>query len=505
MECDIAIIGGALCGSCTALLLRREHPELKILLIEKAPQFDRKVGEATTEVSGEFFHRRMSLAKHLTHEHLAKQSLRMWFTGGPETPFDETVEIGAALQSHYPAYQLDRAKFDEHLLATAVAEGAQVWRPALVREADVSDDKGATLEVDFEGETRTVRCRWLVDASGPSAFLSKKLGLFNRLPEHPTAALWARFQGVKDWDGHEVRKRHARYGGTTLTSRAAATNHLVGYGWWCWIIPLRGGDFSAGLVYDTRLFTPPPGPTPAARLKAHLLENPVGREFFADAEPVEGDVKARAPLPYFSSAVAGKNWQLVGDAAGFIDPLYSPGMDYCSWTARMAFARISREHRGESVSIDKLNANWVESYRTWFEALYKDKYYYLGDAQLMSAAYLLDIGLFFLGPGRSSLTEKGGDDLWCLPFIGPIDRLVGRFMRFYNRRFAAIAIKRRAAGCYGRRNTGWQELYTGVGPKLSILKILWKGFSRWMAAEAHALTLPQRQRGETPEPATAVA
>lgn len=501
MDYDVVIIGGALSGACTALLLRREHPELRVLLVEKTHQFDRKVGEATTEVSGEFFHRRMSLAKHLTNEQLAKQSLRMWFTKGPETAFDDTVEIGAALQSHYPAYQLDRATFDEHLLLTASEEGAEVWRPASVLDVDVSGDDGASLEVDFEGETRTIRCRWLVDASGPAAFLSKKLGLFTRLPEHPTAALWARFGGVKDWDSHEVRSRFPRYGGTALASRAAATNHLVGYGWWCWIIPLRGGDFSAGLVYDTRLFTPKPGPSPAARLKAHLMEHPVAREFFADAEPIGNDVKARAPLPYYASAVAGKHWQLVGDAAGFIDPLYSPGMDYCSWTARMAFARISREYRGETIPLDKLNADWVESYRTWFEALYKDKYYYLGDAQLMSAAYLLDIGLFFLGPGRSSILEKGGDDLWCLPFIGPIDRIVGRFMRFYNGRFSLIARKRMAAGCYGRRNSGWQELYSGVAPKISIVPILWKGLSRWLAAEVHALTLRPRKVEPTPEPA----
>lgn len=497
-ETDVAIIGGALSGSAVALLLLREAPGLRILLLEKSEVFDRKVGEATTEVSGEFFHRRLALANHLIHEHLAKQSLRMWFTSTPETPFDETVEIGAKLQSHFPAFQIDRAIFDQHLLETAEREGATVWRPASVLDAQVGGQGPATLQVEKDGQSIEVTCRWVIDASGRTAFLSKKLGLFQKVPEHPTAALWARFSGVADWDGFPARSRHPRYGSTALTSRAAATNHLVGRGWWCWIIPLRGGDFSAGLVYDTRLFSLPPGPSPAARLKAHILTHPVGREFFSEAEPIEGDVKALAQLPYQSTQIAGSNWQICGDAAGFIDPLYSPGMDFCSWTARIAFARIARESRGETINLDKLNADWQESYRTWFEAICQDKYEYIGDAQLMSAAYLFDIGLFFLGPARSSLLEAGGDDLWCLPFIGPVDRVVGKFMKFYNQRLVAIARKRLASGCYGLHNSGWQELYTGIGPQLSVSKILFKALFRWMHAELHAARLPASDSHDPP-------
>jgi flavin-dependent dehydrogenase len=492
-ETDVAIIGGALAGSASALLIRRENPEIRVTLIEKSGKFDRKVGEATTEVSGEFFHRRLGLARHLTHEHLAKQSLRMWFTRGPETPFDDTVEIGAKYQSKYPAYQLDRSIFDQHLLETACAEGAEVMRPAEILDAEVGGTRQTLRVRNREGDCE-VRARWVLDASGPSTFLARRLGLRRKLDAHPTAALWARFHGVKDWDDHAVRSRFPRYGSTGLTCRAAATNHLVGPGWWCWLIPLRGGDFSAGLVFDTRIFTPPPGPSPGARLKAHILNHPVGREFFADAEPVDGDVRARGRLPYYSEKLAGPGWQMVGDAAGFIDPLYSPGMDYCSWTSRMAAARVCAEFRGEYVDLNRMNADFLESYHTWFEALYKDKYFHIGDAELMSTAYLLDIGLFFLGPGFHSIREKGGDDLWCLPFIGPVDRVVGRMMRFYNRRLATIARRRMEAGCYGRRNTGWQELYTDIGPTPGVAKILIKALARWAHAEIHAATLPSPGR-----------
>jgi len=502
-EYDVVIMGGALSGSATAILLLREHPEMKVLIVEKATHFDRKVGEATTEVSGEFFHRRLAMAHHLMHEHIVKQSLRMWWAKDSNTPFDETVEIGAKFQSRFPSYQIDRSIFDEHLLKTAADQGADILRPAEVVSVNLERGNSADIAIRTGDTSRTIKCRWLVDASGRKAYLAKKLGMFSRLGEHPTAALWARLRGAKDWDGFEMRSKHKRFGSTALVSRECATNHLGGFGWWCWMIPLRGGDFSVGIVFDTRYCSLPAGDTPGDRLMAHLMSHPVTREIFADAVPIEGDVRARGHLPYHSSAISGTNWQIVGDAAGFIDPLYSPGMDYCSWTSRVAFKRISEEYKGNSVDIIKINEKFVRSYRTWFEALYKEKYTYIGDAELMSAAYLLDIGLFFLGPGRDAILYDGGDDLDCLPFNGPVDRVVGKIMRFYNKRFAAIARKRRAAGCYGRRNTGWQELYTEISPAPSVIKVLAKAGARWLGAELHAMKLnPRDEPQKLPQPST---
>jgi hypothetical protein len=157
----------------------------------------------------------------------------------------------------------------------------------------------------------------------------------------------------------------------------------------------------------------------------------------------------------------------------------------------MAFARISSEHKGMPVDLAKMNEDWMRSYQTWFRALHKDKYFYIGDAELMSAAYLMDITLFFAGPGRTALKEMGGKDLWCLPFVGPVDKVVGRFMKFYNHRLAVIARKRHDAICYGRRNSGWQEIYTGIGPHWSSAPLFFRGLFRWLGAEIHAAGLPK--------------
>jgi flavin-dependent dehydrogenase len=509
---DVAVIGGGFAASSLALLLRREHPELRVLIIERTEKFDRKVGEATTEVSGGFLHRRLGLTSYLAHHQLPKQGLRLWFAG-PETPFDECVELGANHLVRLPAFQIDREKLDTHLLETAVSEGAELWRPAKVSAVAFADGKagdsaqGATLTVAMDGGERVVRARWVVDASGRAAMLARKLGHFRQLAEHPTRAIWGRFSGVTDWDGLELRSKHPRYGSSCIASRSAATNHLTGYGWWCWVIPLKGGDFSAGLVYDSRLYTPPAGDRLGERLKAHLMTHPIGREIFRDAKPMENDVRAYSDLPYFSERLAGPGWQLVGDAAGFLDPLYSPGLDYCSWTARCAFARISREHRGMEMDLEKLNERFSRSYHTWFRALYKDKYYYMGDAELMAAAYWLDISLFYCGPVRET-TVAHEDDLDCLPFNGPVDGLAGRFMTFYNRRLSKLAQRRLAAGCYGRHNAGWRELGEGFTTNFEIWKPLMRGVWKWLAAEVHGFFLRPPRRATpangtvpAPEPA----
>ncbi len=482
-EYDVAILGGALSGASLALLLRREMPELRVLVIERSGRFDRKVGEATTEISGEFLSKRLCLMSYLAHHQISKQGLRLWFTRDERTPFDECVEVGANYQVRMPAFQLDREKLDSHLLETAVAEGAELWRPAKVEE--VGDSR---LVVKRDGETVEVKARWIVDASGRAAVLARQRKTLQPLEEHPTNAIWARFKGVRDFDGHELRSKHAMYGKSCIASRAAATNHLTGYGWWCWIIPLKGGDFSAGLVYDARLYTPPAGASLGGRLKAHLMMHPVGREIFENATPVEGDVKAYSKLPYFSTEIAGPGWQIVGDAAGFMDPLYSPGLDYCSWTVRLALGRIKADAMGKPCDLAEINRRFRQSYDTWFRALYLDKYFYLGDAELMSAAYQMDIALFYLGPVRE-ITVAREHDLDCLPFNGPVDGIAGKFMKLYNRRLSRIARKRREAGCYGRRNTGWRELGDGFVPDGRVVRSLWRGVRRWLGAELHALTL----------------
>ena len=484
--CDVVVIGGAFSGAATALLLRRDVPDLRVIVIERSVRFDRKVGEATTEVSGCFLTKRLALSHHLCHQHVVKNGLRFWFSKNSDDEFERCGELGAFYQVRLPSFQVDREILDEHVLAEAVAEGVELIRPAKVSALEISDGK-SRVTVDTAEGRREISARWVVDASGRAAVLARKFGTLQNLQEHPTNAVWARFRNVKDWDGYEMLNRFPEYAKSCQVSRASATNHLTGYGWWCWIIPLKGGDYSAGLVYDSRLFTLPAGEKLGERLKAHLLTSPIGREIFENAEVIEGDVKAYSSLPYQVEKVAGPGWQIVGDAAGFMDPLYSQGLDYCSWTVSAAVDRIVGESKGEKPCLDTLNARYATSYRAWFESLYKDKYYYLGDKELMTAAFLMDLGLFFYGPVQT-LVKNVRAGFAEFPFEGAVDgAIVRKIMTFYNRRLVVLAQKKMAAGTYGAMNLDSRMLVKGFEPNGNAWKPIRQGIKIWLKAELRNL------------------
>src|SRR5689334_19568518 len=173
---DVAVIGGAFSGAATALLLKRKRPGLRVVIVEKAEEFDRKVGESTTEVSSCFLTRVLGLTNYLGHHQLPKQGLRLWFARSEDEKFDDCAEIGAMYNSRLAGFQVDRATLDEHVLSRAVAEGCELWRPARITGVEVGDSAtpGSVLSVKMGEQTKTLRARWVVDASGRAAVLARK-------------------------------------------------------------------------------------------------------------------------------------------------------------------------------------------------------------------------------------------------------------------------------------------------------------------------------------------
>jgi flavin-dependent dehydrogenase len=498
-EYDVVIIGGAFSGAATALMLKRKRLEARILIIEKNAEFDRKVGESTTEISSCYMTRVLGLAHYLGHHQLAKQGLRLWFSKHPDQRFDDCVEVGTRYQSRLPGFQVDRAKLDSHMLQLAVQAGCELWRPAKVINFELNKENGQKVSAVIDGSNRTVTTRWIVDATGRATMFARKLGHFRQNTEHPISAVWARFSGVKEWDSYEWRERFPDYANRCRTAREWATNHLFGRGWWVWIIPLHGGDVSAGIVYDSRIFKFPEGPTLSQRLHTHILNNPIGREIFGAARVIEGDVHALSMLPYHSEKVCDDGWAAVGDAAGFIDPLYSPGLDFCSYTSYYVADLLARSLTGENVTerIRHYNQQYPITYHSWFESLYKDKYYYMGDADLMSAALLLDVSSYYIGLVRAAYRDPECAFL-NLPFSGLGGRLVRSVMSFYNRRLVALANRRWATGYYGKRNAGWRELYDGFVPDTRLRKQILRGLRRWWKCELINLGLMLRRQAASP-------
>jgi flavin-dependent dehydrogenase len=478
---DVVVIGGALSGAATATLLLRQNPGLKLLIVEKSARLTRRVGEATVEISAYFMGHVLGLTQYLNESHIVKQGLRFWFKNDDVKSVAEASELGGRYQVRLPSYQLDRAVFDEEVLRRACVAGAELVRPATISSVELAAGGEQTLTFKHGEITRTVRARWIVDASGVAALLARKNGWWRQNTEHPTAAAWSRWKGVKDWDGHELTSKHPEWAMAVNGFRGTATNHVIGDGWWSWWIPLKGGDVSVGIVFDQRLVEfPNEGGSIGERLKTFLMKHPVGRDMLADATFDEHDQHWRRNLAYYSTTFAGDGFVLVGDAAAFMDPFYSPGMDWISFTTSAAAELITAQRRGEPMAerIEKHNRDFALSHCSWFESVYKDKYEYMGEWDLMSVAFRLDLGLYYLGV-VSQPFKYGPSALVTPPFSVPRSRPVFHLMRFYNRRFAQIARRRRSVNGLGKTNRGNRCLIPGFTLARGDVTQLFGAFAKW--------------------------
>ncbi len=489
---DVIIIGGAFSGAASGLLLKREHPALRVLVVERTEQFTRKVGESTSEVGACFLTRVLHLGSYLNAQHYQKHGLRMWFCKKPDDSVEDCTELGPKFQSRLPTYQLDRSMLDQHVLDLAKEAGCDLIRPATIRGIELAEgEENHRISITVsKDQTISHTARWVIDASGKAAVLSKKLGLHRRLgEEHATSAIWCRFRNVNTLDSYKTRSRHPKLMMNVKAIRSSATNHLMGRGWWCWLIPLSNGDYSVGIVWDRKVFTLPEGPSLIARLKAHLMTHPIGRLMFEEAESIEDDTFYYKDLPYYTEQMAGNRWAMVGDAAGFIDPLYSQGLDYCSHTVSAVTNMICRAARGEDIQEQAayLKGAYKRSYRLWFESLYKNKYEYMGDAELVRISFIMDLGTYFVGPVRL-VYENPGTEFNLLPYEGRGGTVFAKFMSFYNRRLVAMARKRLAKGTYGAWNNGMDlTLGNSYSPNFTALRFLRWGTRLWIMAELRTI------------------
>lgn len=488
---DVVVLGGAFTGASAAILLKRDRPDLSVLIVEKAERFDEKVGEATTEMSAMFLTRRLAMWHHLEREQLPKEGLRYWFTNDKVTGHANASETGAFIRSVVPSFQLRRDALDEHLLATAVQEGAELLRPAKVRDAVLGNfDHRVTLEVD--GQTREVACRWVLDATGRVNFLGRRLNLIERNDEHPTAAVWCRWKNVRHIDDLAVKLGIAK---GNIGSRRLGTNHYSGYGYWIWVIPLHNGETSIGVVFDKRLVDLHHSKDRGADFVAFLNAIPALRELLEGAEPRMDDLRFYSHLAYATKQYMGRGWALMGDAAVFLDPYYSPGLDHAAFSVEATVEIVKKQTAGENVTaaIAEHNETFLRSYWRFFRAVYKDMYYYMGEADLLSASMLIDTAQYyiFVVIPAYRLMKK----FHWMPVLGPKPAFISyHLMRTYNRRFKAIAEARRANGTAGLFNDGRRiKAYFNLG--IAPWRMVARGLRLWLRAEWKTVRLwPRRKR-----------
>ena len=488
---DVVVLGGAFSGASTAMLLKRDHPEISVLMVEKSKQFDAKVGEAPTEMSAMFLTRRLAQWRHLELEQLPKEGLRYWFANADVQHHWQSTETGGFVRSTVPSFQLRRDALDQHLLDEAVAAGAELLRPARVREVDLGKfDHRVTI--DQGNETFSVGCRWVVDATGRANLLGRKLGLISKNEQHPTAAFWGRFRNLGHIDDLAARGP-VEFARRNLSSRRLGTNHYVGRGYWVWVIPHGHGETSVGVVWDRRLLD----------LHARTDREQAFRDFLAGLVPFNEllpgaelrteDFRYYSNLPYATTQYMGDGWALVGDAAVFLDPYYSPGLDHCAFSSEATAEIVALDLAGKPIAArtKEHNETFVRSYWRFFEAIYKDKYFYMGEADLLSAAFLLDTAQYYIFVVIPAYRVYGR--FFWMPVLGPKEAYFNyRLMMFYNRRFKVLAELRREMGEEGKRNAG-RRIKAYYALDTAPFRMALRGMKLWLYAELDGVRLSLRR------------
>lgn len=326
---DVLICGGGLAGLTLALQLARSMPARSILVAERTrrplDEAAHKVGESSVELGSQYFER-IGLRDYLLDRHLVKFGLR-FFPGGGQRSIEARPEIGPAQEPIVPSYQLDRGRLENDLRAMIEAAGVTLVEGVKVGAIDLStNDAPHSVELREGSEGVRVRARWVVDATGRASLLRKRLKL-TRGTRHPANAGWFRVDGKIDLTDFAPTTAREWHEADWAPHRWRSTNHLMGTGYWAWLIPLSSGRTSVGLVvhdgehgFDCV--------RSLERTLAFLREHePQLAERVAEHEVL--DFRCLRNYSHNTArAFSADRWALVGEAGAFADPLYSPGSDF---------------------------------------------------------------------------------------------------------------------------------------------------------------------------------
>lgn len=407
---DVAILGGGLSGMTLAKQLSDQHPDLKILILERrefpVPEGAHKVGESTIEAGAHYLAERVGLKKHLVDDQLPKFGLRFFFDGGCDS-FDDAFEVGLTDFFPTPGYQIDRGRLENYLVKTLRERGVTFLEKAKVIEVELCDgDVMHKVEYRVDGEDHRIESRWIVDASGRSAVLKKKLGLQEEV-SHKVNAAWFRIGGeicVDCWSEDEDWK--ARTG--NVPRRWLSTNHLLGEGYWIWIIPLSSGATSIGIVADPRLHPVREFNQFEKALAWIRKHEPKCAEAIEAHRDELQDFRAIKQIAHGCKQIYSMDrWAITGEAGVFLDPLYSPGIDYIAMANMQICSMIERDLAGESLRL--IAPRYQGLFLQLFQdnlLTYEDQYRLFGNPRVMSLKYVWDYAIYWGFPALLYFNDK---------------------------------------------------------------------------------------------------
>ena len=407
---DVLILGGGLAGLTLARQLLMERPSLRLAVVEKrtfpVSETTHKVGESTVEIGAHYFGEQLKLKKHLTDHQLPKFGLRFFFRNGQQS-LAEGTEVGGSEFFSAPSYQVDRGRLENYLADSVAEMGAKVFAGAQVAELSVgesADDHSVSFSCD--GSNHTLTSRWLVDASGRASVLKRKLDLAEDL-DHDINAVWFRLDAeiqidrwCEDPDWRNLTGKVPR--------RWLSTNHLMGEGYWVWLIPLATGSTSIGIVADPRIHPLSEMNSFEKSLDWLQRNEPECAEYMREHSDKVQDFLAIKKMSRGARQVySADRWALTGEAAAFLDPFYSPGSDFIAIGNRMIGKLIEEDLQGNS--LEHLAPTLQSVFLTLFHnnlLTYRDQYPLFGNPRIMALKFIWDYAVYWGFPALLYFNDK---------------------------------------------------------------------------------------------------
>ena len=354
---DCIIVGGGPAGSSAATIVSQGGFDTLLLEREAMPRYH--IGESLMPEAFWCFERLGVLDQMRNSDYVRKVSVQFVSSTGKESqPF--------FFKQHDPrecssTWQVERAEFDHMLFKNAAANGASCVDQARVMDVLMDGDRavGVTIQTS-DGTSKEVRAKVVVDATGLQAVIANRMGLRRDEEDLKKIAIWSYFENAEREPGE--------HGGATIILHTEKKDS------WFWFIPLRNGITSVGVVGDRSYMLEDRG-SPEQTFADELALCPAMQRRLALSTNIEKYRVARE-FSYTTTQQSGDGWVLVGDAMGFIDPIYSSGVYFALQSGIMAADVVVTGLRNDDTSATQL-ASWVDEFKEgtqWIRKLV-DVYY----------------------------------------------------------------------------------------------------------------------------------